>query len=125
MRNKKLAEALGISSSGEKGPQYSDLLINLVKASPLFVKKIEQAFEEFLNSPVTNTKLNLPAMDRVKRQLVHELARYYRMETQSVDKEPIRSVVVSRSRDSRVYVAKKKAIVRVTNLFRQALCNLE
>lgn len=42
-----------ITSSHEKGPQYSDLLINLVKASPMFVKKLEQHFEELINSPVT------------------------------------------------------------------------
>lgn len=42
-------------------------------------------------------------MDRVKRQLVHELAKYYNLETQSIDKEPVRSVVVSRTRDSKLY----------------------
>lgn len=43
-------------------------------------------------------------MDRVKRQLVHELAKYYRLETQSIDKEPVRSVTVSRTRDSKMCV---------------------
>lgn len=40
-------------TGAEKGPHYSDLLVNLVKASPVFVKKLEQSFEELITSPVT------------------------------------------------------------------------
>jgi hypothetical protein len=101
-RNKKLAEAFGILPAGVKAPQYSDMLLNFVRVSPMLVKRFESMFEEFLRTPASNTKLNLPSMDRVKRMLVHELAKYYHMETHSQDKEPLRSVVVTRTRESKV-----------------------
>jgi len=101
-RNKKLAEAFGIVPTGSKAPQYSELLLNLVRVSPQLVKRFEQVFDEFLKTPPSNTKLSLPPMDRVKRQLVHELAKYYHLETQSLDKEPLRSVIVARTRESKL-----------------------
>jgi len=104
-RNRKLAEAFGISPSANSNSnvaQFSDLVVNLVRMSPQFVKKLEVVFDEFMKSNPSVTKLHLPPMDRVKRQLVHEMAKYYRFETQSLDKEPIRSVVITRTRDSRI-----------------------
>lgn len=95
-RNKKLAEALDIKDaniSNEIQLKYSDFLIEMAKKNVTFVKKIEAELYSFLkNSELT--KHTFPAMNKTRRQTVHELAEIYGLSSQSFDPEPHRNVEV-------------------------------
>jgi len=99
LRQKKLAEAFGISSDSGKPPVYSDLLINSAKALPVFIKNIETQFLKLIRSGEATVKL--PPMDNVQRQIVHELAKYYFIETDSVGLDVNRHVTLIRKTVSR------------------------
>jgi predicted RNA-binding protein Jag len=43
-------------------------------------------------------------MDRIQRKLVHELVRYYNLDSESVNREPNRAVQIIKRKDSKVYV---------------------
>jgi hypothetical protein len=58
---------------------------NLVKESKIGTKSVQI--------------LNLPIMKHAERRVVHELAAYYGVETQSFDQEPHRNVCLYASRD--------------------------
>jgi hypothetical protein len=76
----------------------------MAKASPMFILKIERHLAEFLKDPL-KLKVQLPPMDRVQRQVVHELSKYYNMETESYDLARIepaqRGVEVTKKKDCR------------------------
>lgn len=124
LRQRKLAEAFGISpSDSTKPPTYSDLLLNAAKALPTFVsqhplppllppvlgvfsyflffqvKTVESIFMKLLKS--TDSQVKLSPMDSVQRQIVHELAKYYFLETESVGTDQNRYVVLSKKIGSR------------------------
>lgn len=101
-RNKKLAEAFGKLSAGSyPPPNYSDSMKQMAKACPQFVRRVEKQLEEFMARSTTLRFQFLP-MDRIQRKLVHDLAEEYHMDSESVDREPQRSVQVVKRKDSRV-----------------------
>lgn len=103
-RNRQLAEAFGILGTGKEAPRYSDTLLHMAKSLPSFIVKLEKQLDDFLKTPATLQKTQLPMMDRVQRQCVHELAKYYNLETESYDVPRIDSnmkiVEIAKRRDS-------------------------
>jgi len=100
-RNKKLAEALGVNPASvlaSKPPPYSPNLI-AVASSP-FVKKLEKVFENLLNSDVAT--YSFPPMNIAQRQIIHELAFFYGLDSVAYDQEPRRNVIVTKKRDSKI-----------------------
>jgi len=57
-------------------------------------------------------------MDRFQRQLIHELAKFYKIDTESFDNEPQRNVVVTKRKDSRIPAILLSAVL-VNNSIRQ------
>ncbi|KZS97106.1 hypothetical protein SISNIDRAFT_406427 [Sistotremastrum niveocremeum HHB9708] len=105
-RNARLAEALGISTETReraalgKEVEYSPELRSFGKANWKFLETLEKAFADFVTS---DRKTNvLPNMHEGRRKFVHELAEVYRIATLSVDKEPHRSVQLTRRIDTRI-----------------------
>lgn len=80
---------------------YTDLLIQLGRANLSFILKIEKNLEELVQGGLS-TKFSFPPMDRIQRQIIHELAKHYNIETQSYDAEPLRNVVATRRKDSKL-----------------------
>lgn len=109
-RVRQLNEALGFADNGASF--YPDLLIQLGRASPPFILKIEKVFEELVSgsgamlSPdfghKNGPKWNFPPMDNLQRRIVHEIAKYYQIDTESFDREPVRSVVATRRKESKI-----------------------
>eukprot|EP01122_Echinamoeba_exundans_P013528 TRINITY_DN5919_c0_g1_i1.p1 TRINITY_DN5919_c0_g1~~TRINITY_DN5919_c0_g1_i1.p1 ORF type:complete len:1247 (-),score=99.08 TRINITY_DN5919_c0_g1_i1:1399-5055(-) len=103
-RNRRLAEAFGILGTGKEAPRYSDTLLNMAKSLPNFIVKLEKMLDDFLKTPPSVQRTQLPMMDRVQRQCVHELAKYYNLETESYDVPRIDSnmkiVELAKRRDS-------------------------
>lgn len=96
-RNKQLADAFGKSLDHEL---YSDWIISLAKASPSFILKIEKQFEDLLKSG--GQKIGFPPMQRLQRQIIHEVAKAYNFDSESYDREPQRNVVITKKRESRM-----------------------
>ncbi|PRP88058.1 NF-X1-type zinc finger protein [Planoprotostelium fungivorum] len=96
MQNKRLADALGITQKSVK--RYPDDLQNFARVFPSFVNKVEKMFEEFIKSRAL--RYEFAAMDRVQRKIVHELAPFYGLLSESICEEPDRRVVITRGRDT-------------------------
>ncbi|KAK2464688.1 hypothetical protein APHAL10511_003264 [Amanita phalloides] len=108
-RNARLAEALGISDESRErairhlagGPVvYSDEVMSFAKDDSKFVLLAEKTFAEFIAS--NKRSQVLPHMTQEKRKFVHSLAGIYRLDTQMVDQEPLRSIQILRRLDSRI-----------------------
>lgn len=89
-----------IFGTDEKSLQYLDLIANLVKACPNFVSRIEHVFEELILLAVDDLTV-IPVVDRVKAQLVQELAKCYKLETKLEGEGRIK-VVIYRTAVSRM-----------------------
>jgi transcriptional repressor NF-X1 len=103
-RNKNLATALQIDTSIRAKPIYSDLLKNYAREEPAFITDLEKRLELIIKECKLMTKpikkwFNLPIMKSFERKIIHELAAYYGLETQSVDPEPYRQVCVIALKD--------------------------
>ena len=79
---------------------YNDILIQLGKANISLVLRLERRFEELIKGH--STKSLLGSMDRIERRIVHEVAKFYQLDTESFDKEPHRSVTVTKRKDSKM-----------------------
>ncbi|KAL5521524.1 FAP1 [Sanghuangporus sanghuang] len=104
-RNARLAEALGISREvqdrdGQRPVTYSSDLTAFAHANARFCAVVEKTFADFINSD--RKSQILPHMHEVRRKFVHDLASIYRMDTQMVDQEPMRSVQLIRRIDTRI-----------------------
>lgn len=103
-RNRKLALAFGINQpvnmTNGIPTTYSAELMDLAKSNLQFVQKLEKKFEEVIKGP--SGKHSFPPMDRTQRRLIHELAKFYNLDTESYDKEPSRNVIITKRRDSRI-----------------------
>ncbi len=103
-RNKNLASALQIDTTLRPKPIYSDLLKNYAREEPAFVSDLEKRLEAIIKECKLMTKpvkkwFNLPIMKSYERKIIHEIAPYYGLETQSVDPEPFRNVCVIGTKD--------------------------
>ncbi|KAL5498772.1 FAP1 [Sanghuangporus vaninii] len=104
-RNARLAEALGISREvqdrdGQRPVTYSSDLTAFAHANARFCAVVEKTFADFINSDRKSQVL--PHMHEARRKFVHDLASIYRMDTQMVDQEPMRSVQLIRRIDTRI-----------------------
>jgi len=105
-RNARLADALGISKEvRERGAvgrdvEWSPELRAFGKANPKFVEVVEKAFADFVHGDRKTTVL--PTMPESKRNFVTGMGELYRVSTQAVDKEPHRSISLTRRIDSRL-----------------------
>ncbi|KAJ3984020.1 hypothetical protein F5890DRAFT_102720 [Lentinula detonsa] len=102
-RNARLADALGITPGGSgrlAEVTYNDELVAFAKANSKFLRLVEDALAEFVQS--NRTKQSLPAMPPDKRGFVSKLAGLYRLDSQMVDQEPHRSVQIIRRVDTRI-----------------------
>eukprot|EP01102_Stenamoeba_stenopodia_P016353 TRINITY_DN5713_c0_g1_i1.p1 TRINITY_DN5713_c0_g1~~TRINITY_DN5713_c0_g1_i1.p1 ORF type:complete len:1139 (-),score=226.25 TRINITY_DN5713_c0_g1_i1:86-3502(-) len=100
-RNKKLAEALGVNPAAvlaTKPPPYSANLLSA--ASSPFIKKLEKVFENLINSDAAT--YCFPPMNISQRQIIHELAFFYGIDSAAYDQEPRRNVIVTKRRDSKI-----------------------
>jgi len=61
---------------------------------------VEKKFEELIKS--STGKHFFPPMDRIQRRIVHEMAKAYNIDTESYDKEPSRSILAIRKKDSKI-----------------------
>jgi transcriptional repressor NF-X1 len=104
-RKEQLANAFGIGGrDGKKAPLFSELLRHFALASPVFVRTVERTFHHIVTSreiPIGGTH-RLPPMDKMRRQIVHQLAKHYFLQTESVGEDPYRRVVLTRAADSRL-----------------------
>ncbi len=103
-RNKNLADALKIDSTGKPKVIYSDFLKNYAREEPVFIGEIENKLESFVKEMKLNVKVNkkyfnMPAMKSYERRVIHELAPYYGFETMSEDPEPFRNVCLIATKD--------------------------
>ncbi|KAL5476707.1 FAP1 [Sanghuangporus weigelae] len=104
-RNARLAEALGISREvqdrdGQRPVTYSSDLTAFAHANARFCAVVEKTFADFINSDRKSQVL--PHMHEARRKFVHDLASVYRIDTQMVDQEPMRSVQLIRRIDTRI-----------------------
>jgi len=86
------------------GPQtevYEPELLHYARNNLATVKKWERDWEAFVADP-TRPVYPLPPMRREVRAIVHMLAAHYRLDTESVDPEPQRSIILKKRVDSRV-----------------------
>lgn len=99
-RNARLAEALGIKKPTQQPIEYPPDLKVFAHNNHSFVLTVEKTFADFFMSP--KQALVLPHTPPAKRQVVVQLAEYYRFATELVDAEPNRSVQIRRRVDSRI-----------------------
>lgn len=99
-RNRKFAEALGITPRQQSYYRYSDFLMSYAKDYPSVCSKIEKAFSFLINS--RETSHSFAAMSKEGRRFVHELAENYHLHSESYDPEPRRHVVVTKKQTTRI-----------------------
>jgi hypothetical protein len=97
-RNRSFRDAFGIKSDDERiqyASAFLDQVIHLDLVS--FVPKVEKTLADFIAARNERTK-NLLPMPQNQRWLVHQLAVYYGLDTESYDKEPRRTVRLVKSK---------------------------
>ncbi|ORX78132.1 hypothetical protein K493DRAFT_104163, partial [Basidiobolus meristosporus CBS 931.73] len=75
---------------------YTELLVNFTRNNKQFIRKLEEALKDFLNNP-SKKMLHLPPMKAIQRAVVHEVAKFYQLDSESVDLEPKRSVILHKN----------------------------
>lgn len=93
-RNARLRDALNVSAErGARQIPFPTELLSLICEHDLFerVLNFEKQLAEFLSSSYAQTK-TLPPMPHRQRWLLHTMAQFYNMESESFDQEPRRSV---------------------------------
>jgi len=101
-RNRRFAEALNIENpdlSPEVNIRFSPFLLAEAKRNLAFVKSIEEALENLVQTTVKMSASprshSFPPMNSNHRRLVHEIAVFYNCSSRSYDQEPKRSNVVT------------------------------
>lgn len=118
-RRKQLAEAFGVYGSATSAPRYPDLLLNIACVAPLFISRIEKWLDDFAKAGPTLTRQDLPALDRVQRQCVHELAKFYGVGTESTGSEArqARAISLTRRRDTKCPSVPLTTVAKITGIF--------
>jgi hypothetical protein len=112
-----LAEAFGIYGTATSAPRYPDLLINIACVAPMFITRLEKWLEDFVKNPNIQ-RHDLPPLDRVQRQCVHELAKFYGIGTESSGSEDRkqRAVTLIKRRDCKPPSIALTTVANVTGL---------
>ncbi|CAG8623780.1 1590_t:CDS:2 [Funneliformis caledonium] len=104
-RNRKLADALEITDRVGDGPfikaipEYEDDLFKYFAVNKEWARNIETTLGDFIMKSEKPT-LNLPPMKSPHRKFIHMLCVHYRLSSEGVDVEPMRSVVVKKKNDT-------------------------
>ncbi|CAI2162145.1 13798_t:CDS:2 [Funneliformis geosporum] len=104
-RNKKLADALEITDRVGDGPfikavpEYEEDLFKYFAVNKEWAKNIEKTLGDFIMKSEKPT-LNLAPMKSPHRKFIHMLCVHYRLSSEGVDVEPMRSVVVKKKADT-------------------------
>ena len=108
-RNQRFAEGLGLKDvpiDNVSAPSYPESLKNAVKENKEFISEIENTLTGLISKykkrnasldPLNKVKFvyhDFKAMNKDKRKIIHDLASFYKIETQSLDDEPQRNVQV-------------------------------
>lgn len=117
-RQRMLAEAFSIYGTSTTAPRYPEMLLNMACVAPLFISRLEKWFEAFLKTPATVTRKELPIMDRIQRQCVHELAKFYGIGTESAgsDEKKQRAVTLLKRNFSKPPSVPLTTVAGVTGL---------
>ncbi|XP_017485677.1 PREDICTED: protein shuttle craft-like [Rhagoletis zephyria] len=104
-RNRELAEALGIEGHSDfPVVKYSDFLKNEARSNPQLILSIHDKLVMLLvNFKKSNSKTmcyNFPPMNRNAREILHNMAAVFGCKSESVDREPNRSIIVTASKTS-------------------------
>jgi len=101
LRQQQLASAFGKAKEGEDptATVYPLMLTNAALTSSKFVQRIEEAFDQLLTSRKTTHRF--PPMNSYYRNVIHQLAEYYNINTASEGYEPYRNVVLNRKMESK------------------------
>ncbi|CAG8711686.1 18869_t:CDS:10 [Dentiscutata erythropus] len=103
-RNRKLANALGLSDrivEGPFAPKYDEELLKYFGANKEWAKNIESTLGDFILKSDKPT-LNLTPMKAPHRGFIHGLCAHYSLKSESVDVEPFRSVIIKKKADSAI-----------------------
>lgn len=102
-RNQRIDEAFNVAGSKEKeAPVFTEELLSAARNNTVkFVQKVEEEFKKLILAP-SGIRHSFPPMKVLQRALIHELARWYRLDAISYDPEPLRNVVVMKKNDSRI-----------------------
>lgn len=107
LRNKKLAEALGVDERQlDSVPlKYSDQLKTDARANPQLISFIHERLVTLVNNAKKNNLNktvchNFAPMNRKQREIIHCYSAHFGCKTESVDREPNRSVVVTAGKAS-------------------------
>jgi hypothetical protein len=100
-RNARLREALKLPETKSVRPEiqlppYSSFLKSFARRFPSFTLQLETSFKEFVENEKSGS-FTFPPMNTEKRAVVHQLAAYYFVESQSQDAPPNRSVIIYRT----------------------------
>lgn len=108
-RNQRLAESLGLKDvpiDNVVAPSYPESLKKALKENKDFIFEIENTFMDLISKykkrnqsldPLNKVKFvyhDFKAMNQEKRKIIHDLASFYKVETQSFDSQPQRNVQV-------------------------------
>jgi len=117
LRQKKLADAFGVLPT-DKPTSYSESLINLAKAIPLFVKNIETELAAFFRPGNVKTQLKLPtngSMDKIQAMVVGQLAKYYFLTVETVGESNHKQVILTKKMGSRCPTLLLSQVIQINN----------
>ncbi|KAI0216733.1 FKBP12-associated protein [Massospora cicadina] len=103
IRNKKLAEALGISSTApaiDSTSQYDWYIFDFTPAQLKWVKEIEQRIHSFVDS--SKVVLHFNPMRKAQRKFLHCIAPNYLIKSLSLDDPPNKSVQYTKTPQTRI-----------------------
>ena len=122
-RNSRLALALQIENPGDIAsrlapPAYSEAVLTLAKKDLTFAKGVHDRLVDLVRlakeSQLRKSRsYSFEVMNREKRAFVHELASHFGCESEAVDAEPNRNVIVTAYRD-RIFMPSLSVVDVVT-----------
>ncbi|ETM99838.1 hypothetical protein PPTG_18645 [Phytophthora nicotianae INRA-310] len=129
MRNQRLAQALGVNrpglASGDtaafeeemKTPNYSDDLVAWGKTNTSYLTVVERRLERIVQEPSCHS-VSLRVMTGEERALMHQLASFYGVVSESFGEDPHRRISFFKREDARVPSVTLSA--HISNLNKQA-----
>ena len=87
--------------------------------APVFISRIEKWLDDFVKAGPSITRQDLPPLDRVQRQCVHELAKFYGIgtESQGSDARQARAISLTRRRDTKTPSVSLTNVANITGIF--------
>lgn len=123
VRNQRLAQALGLSRPGHangataafeeemKTPSYGEHLVEWGKQNSGYLTVVERRLERIVNDAKTHS-VSLRFMPADERALMHELASYYNVPSESFGEDPYRRISFFKKDTARVPLVTLSSVVR-------------